>query len=237
MGRTVRVRQLRTSQQECAATWRLECSALLYASSRLHVDPYPLFRASEYHCCRGLQPDRRRPPEGDDRGRHASRRVAAAVAVHRHQISGHATEHAFDLQQLAAGAGRRKDWTMPRAIDAGDPRDDSRPLPWSSSPVGARCERCKDHRRPRAYGCRRRHAARTEAAASVSLGFANRHRVRIFRRDPGRHRSDARTACFHISACKGTARKSVHEGSIAVSRRFRRLAGNSSDGQPPVQLA
>ena len=26
-------------------------------------------------------------------------------------------------------------------------------------------------------------------------------------------------------------------GGIAVSRRFRRLAGNSSDGQPPVQLA
>src|SRR5215467_14276449 len=69
-----------------------------------HVDPHPLFRASKYHCCGGLQPDRRRPPEGDNRGRHASRRAAAAVAVHRHQISGHATEHAFDLQQLAAGA-------------------------------------------------------------------------------------------------------------------------------------
>ncbi|HEY2140068.1 MAG TPA: sulfite exporter TauE/SafE family protein, partial [Chthoniobacterales bacterium] len=36
-----------------------------------HVDPYPLFRASKYHCCRGLQPDRRRPPEGGNRGRHA----------------------------------------------------------------------------------------------------------------------------------------------------------------------
>jgi len=51
------------------------------------------------------------------------------------------------------------------------------------------------------------------------------------------HRSDVGTACFHISACKGTARKGVHKGSIAVSRRFRRLAGNSCDGQPPVQLA
>src|SRR5262249_19305887 len=50
-------------------------------------------------------------------------------------------------------------------------RHDSRPLPWSSSPVGARCERCKDYRRSSAYGCRRRHAARAEAAASVSLGF------------------------------------------------------------------
>jgi hypothetical protein len=40
-----------------------------------------------------------------------------------------------------------------------------------------------------------------------------------------------------IFLCKGTARKGVHKGSIAVSRRFRRLAGNSSDGQPPVQLA
>jgi len=29
----------------------------------------PLFRSSEYHCCRGLQPDHRRPPEGDNRGR------------------------------------------------------------------------------------------------------------------------------------------------------------------------
>src|SRR6516225_145393 len=87
-------------------------------------------------------------------GRHASRRAAAAVAVHRHQISGHATEHAFDLQQLAAGAGGRKDWTVPHAIDAGDSRHDSRPLPWSSNPVGARCERCKDYRRPGGYGCR-----------------------------------------------------------------------------------
>jgi uncharacterized membrane protein YfcA len=48
---------------------------------------------------------------------------------------------------------------------------------------------------------------------------------------------DGGTACLHISACKGTERKGVHKGSIAVSRRFRRLAGNSSDGQPPVQLA
>jgi uncharacterized protein len=42
---------------------------------------------------------------------------------------------------------------------------------------------------------------------------------------------------LHISACKGTARKGIHKGSIAVSRRFRRLAGNSSDGQQSVQLA
>src|SRR5439155_4562547 len=49
MGRTVRAGQLRTPQQECA-----------------HVDPHPLFRASKYHCCSGLQPDRRRPPEGDN---------------------------------------------------------------------------------------------------------------------------------------------------------------------------
>src|SRR5262249_29018874 len=130
-----------------------------------HVDPHPLLRAGKYHCCRGLQPDRRRPPEGANRGRHASRRAGAAVAVHRQQISGHATEHAFDLQQLAAGAGGRKDWTVPHAIDAGDSRHDSRPLPWSSGPVGARCERCKDYRRPSAYGCRRRHAVRAEAAA------------------------------------------------------------------------
>ena len=87
----------------------------------------------------------------------------------------------------------------------------SRPLPWSSSPVGARRERCRDYRRPRGYGCRRRHAARAEAAASVSLGFTNRHHIRIFRRDSGSHRSDAGTACFHISACKGTARKGVHK--------------------------
>jgi uncharacterized membrane protein YfcA len=31
--------------------------------------------------------------------------------------------------------------------------------------------------------------------------------------------------------------KGLSGGSIAVSHRFRRLAGNSSDGQPPVQLA
>src|SRR5215471_17251477 len=78
----------------------------------LHVDPHCLFRASKYHCCRVLQPSRRRPPEGDNRGRHANRRAAAAGAIHRHQISGHATEHAFDLQQPAAGVGRRKDWTV-----------------------------------------------------------------------------------------------------------------------------
>ena len=53
----------------------------------------------------------------------------------------------------------------------------------------------------------------------------------------GSHRSDAGTACFHISACKGTARKGFHKGSVAVSRRFRGFAGNSSDRQPPVQLA
>ena len=82
-----------------------------------------------------------------------------------------------------------------------------------------------------------RHAARAEAAASVSLGFTNRYHIRIFRRDSGRHCSDAGPACFHISACKGTARKGLHKGSIAVSRCFRRFAGNSSDGKPPVQLA
>jgi hypothetical protein len=48
------------------------------------------------------------------------------------------------------------------------------------------------------------------------------------------HRSDAGTACFHISACKGIG---VHKGSFAVSPRFRRLAGDSSGSQPPVQLA
>jgi hypothetical protein len=66
-----------------------------------HVDPHPLFRASKYHCCRGLQPDRRRPPEGDNRGRHASRRAAAAIAVHLHQISGHATETFKKLALIA----------------------------------------------------------------------------------------------------------------------------------------
>jgi hypothetical protein len=64
MGRTVRVRQLRASQQECAATWRLV---------KRHVDPHPLFRASEYHRCRGLHLDR--PPEGDNRGRHPAARL------------------------------------------------------------------------------------------------------------------------------------------------------------------
>jgi len=73
--------------------------------------------------------------------------------------------------------------------------------------------------------------------ASVSLGFTDGHHIRIFRRGSGRHRSDVGAACFYISACKGTERKGVHKGSITVSRRFRRLAGNSSDGQPPVQLA
>src|SRR6516162_5260156 len=141
------------------------------------------------------------------------------------------------LSNLPQALEGGKTGRLPHAIDAGDSRHDFRALPWSSSPVGARCERCKDYRRPCADGCRRRHAARAEAAASRSLGFTNRHHIRIFRRDSGRHRSDAGTACFHISACKGTARKGVHKGSIAVSRRFRRLAGNSSDGQPPVQLA
>src|SRR5262245_35516630 len=89
---------------------------MILPAVKRHVDPHPLCRASKYHCCRGLQPDRCRPAEGDNRGRHASRRIAAAVAVHRHQISGHATEHAFDLQQLAAGAGGRKDWTEPHAM-------------------------------------------------------------------------------------------------------------------------
>jgi hypothetical protein len=85
-----------------------------------------------------------------------------------------------------------------------------------------------DYRRPSACRYRRHHAARAEAAASVSLGFTNRHHIRIFRRDSGRHRSVG-AACFHISACKGTARKGVHKGSIAVPCRFLRLAGNSSD--------
>src|SRR5262249_54567044 len=48
------------------------------------------------------------------------------------------------------------------------------------------------------------------------------------------HRSVAGTACFQISACKGIG---VHKGSFAVSPRFRRLAGDSSGSQPPVQLA
>jgi uncharacterized membrane protein YfcA len=42
---------------------------------------------------------------------------------------------------------------------------------------------------------------------------------------------------FIFLLAKGTARKGVHKGSIVVSRRFRRLVGNSSDGQPSVQLA
>ena len=42
---------------------------------------------------------------------------------------------------------------------------------------------------------------------------------------------------FIFLLAKGLRGKAFHKGSIAVSRRFRRLAGNSSDGQPPVQLA
>jgi hypothetical protein len=42
--------------------------------------------------------------------------------------------------------------TVPHAIDAGVSWDDSRPFSWRSSPVSARCERCKDYRRPGAYG-------------------------------------------------------------------------------------
>ena len=72
----------------------------------------------------------------------------------------------------------------------------------SSSPVGGRCERCKDYRRPSAYGCRRRHAARTDAAASVSLGFSSRHHIRIFR-GFGRHRSDVGPLVFIFLLAKG----------------------------------
>ena len=88
-------------------------------------------------------------------------------------------------------------------IDPGVSRHDPRPLPWSSSPAGGRCERCNDYRRRSSFGCRRHHAARAEAAASVSLGFTNRDHNRIFRRDSGRHHSDVGAACVHISACKG----------------------------------
>jgi len=42
-----------------------------------------------------------------------SRRAAAAVAVHRYQISGDATEHAFDLQQRC-----RRRWRAERLDDA-----------------------------------------------------------------------------------------------------------------------
>ena len=42
---------------------------------------------------------------------------------------------------------------------------------------------------------------------------------------------------FIFLLAKGLRGKAFKKGSIAVSRRFRRLAGNYSDGQPPVQLA
>jgi len=100
-----------------------------------------------------------------------------------------------------------------------------------STPVGARCERCKDYRRPCAYGCRRHHAARAEAAASVSLGVyqpagfweaSQRCRDRLFlsfclQRDCAERRSQRKHRCI----------SSFPAGSLR----------NSSDGQPPVQLA
>src|SRR5712671_2334129 len=110
MGQTVRTRRLRPSEQESGARRGGLGRGYHPPGVERHVDSRPL-RASKYHCCRGLQPDRRRPSEGDNRGRHASRRAAAAVAVHRYQISGHAAELAFGLQQRAAGTGRRKDCT------------------------------------------------------------------------------------------------------------------------------
>ena len=51
-------------------------------SAERHADRHPSFRARKYHYCRGLQPSRRWPPEGNNRGRHANRRAAAAVSVH-----------------------------------------------------------------------------------------------------------------------------------------------------------
>ena len=68
--------------------------------------------------------------------------------------------------------------------------------------VGGRCERCEDYRRPSAYGCRRRRAARAEAAASVSLGFINRHHIRIFRWDLEAC-SDVGTVVFIFLLAKG----------------------------------
>src|SRR5262249_47822484 len=119
----------RTARKMVQASWRSSSSkASETTNTKRHVDRHPLFRARKYHCCRGLQPDRCWPPEGDNRGRHAGRRAAAAVAVHGHQISRHAAEHAVDLEQLAAGTGGRKDLAVPHAIDAGDARHGSRPL-------------------------------------------------------------------------------------------------------------
>src|ERR1700732_2922885 len=48
-----------------AATMRVSPSLRL-ARMLSDVDRHPLFRARKYHCCRGLQLDRRWHPEGDN---------------------------------------------------------------------------------------------------------------------------------------------------------------------------
>ena len=195
-----------------------------------------LISSKRHHCCRGLQPDRRRPPERDNRGRHASRRAAAAVAVHRRQISRHAAEHAFDLEQLAAGAGGRKDWTVPRAIDAGDSRHDPGLF------LGVRVLLAVDANVAKIIAGlvlmgvggvtllapTLQLQSRLVFPAGITFGFfggfweaSQRCRDRLFS-----------SFCSQRDCGKG-----FHKGSIAVSRDFRRLAGNFSDSQPPVQLA
>src|SRR3984893_13872316 len=58
----------RTARKMVQASWRSSSSkASETTNTKRHVDRHPLFRAHKYLCCRGLQPDRRWPPEGDNR--------------------------------------------------------------------------------------------------------------------------------------------------------------------------
>src|SRR5262249_27924575 len=184
MGRTVHARQLRTSRQEC------------------------LFRASKYHCCRVLQPGRRRPPEGDNRGRHASRRAAALLALFI-DIKSAAMLLSMPLifsnllQALEGGrTGRSLMQLMPvilgmipglflgvpvlLALDANVAKIIAGLVLMGVGGVTLLAPKLQLQ-------------SRLVLPTGITFGF--------FSGISGRHRSDAGAACFHISTCKGTARK------------------------------
>ena len=65
--------------------------------------------------------------------------------------------------------------------------------------------------RPSAYGCGRRHAARGEATVSASLGFTNRHHIRIFGGILGGIAAMSGPLVFIYLLAKGLSGRGIHK--------------------------
>ena len=198
-----------------------------------HVDPRPLFRATNHHCCRGLQPDPCRPLKG-------------IIGVGMPVVALPLLSLFIDIKSAAMLMSMPLIFSnVPQALEGGQTGRclmQLMPVILGTIPglfLGVRVLLVVDASVAKIIAGlvlmgiggvtllapKLQLQSRFVLPTGITFGFF------------GGILGGIAAACLHISARKGTERKGVHKASIAVSRRFRRLAGNSSDGQPPVQLA